>query len=142
MPDLTIDTTSAFGARVQRRLGQDLIAWLVTVRDGRVPRPIPVWFLWERGAALIYSRPATGKLRDIAANPTVALHLDGDGRGGDIVVLTGEARVVTDVPPADQVPAYLEKYRAGIGRIGMTPRSFAAAYSVAIRVTATRLEGH
>jgi PPOX class probable F420-dependent enzyme len=72
----------------------------------------------------------------------VALHLDGDGQGGDIVVVTGEARIVADVPPADQVPEYVAKYRQGITRIGMTPESFARAYPVAIRITPRHLRGH
>ena len=33
-------------------------------------------------------------------------------------------------------------YRADIARIDMTPASFAAAYSVAIRVTPEKLSGH
>ena len=45
-------------------------------------------------------------------------------------------------PPADRVPAYLEKYRQGIARIGMTPDRFARAYSVAIRLAPGRLDGH
>src|SRR5581483_2590557 len=103
-----LDTATEFGARVARRLREELIAWLVTVHPDGTPQPVPVWFLWDGRTVLLYSQPDTGKLRNLAANPRVALHLDGDGRGGDIVVLTGEARVVTDVPPADRVPAYLE----------------------------------
>ena len=33
-------------------------------------------------------------------------------------------------------------YCAGIARIGITPESFAAAYSVAIRITPEKLSGH
>jgi len=137
-----LDTATEFGARVARRLREELIAWLVTVHPDGTPQPVPVWFLWDGRTVLLYSQPDTGKLRNLAANPRVALHLDGDGRGGDIVVLTGEARVVTDVPPADRVPAYLEKYRPAIGRIGMTPERFARAYSVALRFAPRRLYGH
>jgi PPOX class probable F420-dependent enzyme len=68
--------------------------------------------------------------------------LDGDGKGGDIVVVTGDARLVSDAPPADKVSAYIAKYREGIKRIGMTPESFARAYSVAVRVTLRHLRGH
>ncbi|HSE94485.1 MAG TPA: TIGR03667 family PPOX class F420-dependent oxidoreductase [Methylomirabilota bacterium] len=139
---MNINTSTEFGARAARRLREDLIGWLVTVAADRTPQPIPVWFWWDGQTCLIYSQPATAKLRNLATNPRVALHLDGDGQGGNIVILTGEARVVTDVPPADRVPEYLEKYRKAIGRIGMTPASFAAAYSVAIRLTPTRLSGH
>jgi PPOX class probable F420-dependent enzyme len=139
---MRIDTSSEFGGRAARRLRDDLIYWLVTVgRDG-APQPSPVWALWEGEALLIYSQPDTPKLRNVASRPRVALHLDGDGRGGDIVILTGEARIVPEAPPADRVPAYVTKYREGMRRIGMTPESFARAYSVAVRVTPTRLRGH
>ncbi len=140
----TIDTSTDFGARVARRLRHEQIGWLVTVDGDGTPQPSPIWFLWEKdaGTLLIYSRPDAPKMGNIAANPRVALHLDGDGRGGDIVVLTGSARHDEDAPPADAVPAYVEKYREGIVRIGMEPESMAAAYSAAIRVTPEELRGH
>ena len=72
----------------------------------------------------------------------MALHLDGDGKGGDIVIVTGAARIDREAPPADSVPEYIAKYREGIHRIGMTPESFARAYSVAVRVTPRHLRGH
>ncbi len=137
-----LDTTTEFGRRVDHRLRKELIIWLVSVGPDQTPQPIPVWFLWDAQTCLVYSQPDTRKLRNVARNPRVALHLDGDGRGGDIVVLTGEARVVTDAPPANEIPAYVEKYRQAMARIGMTPESFAGAYSVALRVTPTRLQGH
>jgi PPOX class probable F420-dependent enzyme len=137
-----LDTTTEFGRRVARRLREELIAWLVTVRPDQTPQPVPIWFLWDGQTFLVYSQPDTQKLRNIARSPRVALHLDGNGTGGDIVVLTGEARVVTDAPPANEIPAYVEKYRQGMTGIGMTPESFARAYSVALRVTPTRLQGH
>ena len=64
---------------------------------------------------LLYSRPDKPKLRNIAANPRVSLHLDGDGRGGDIVVVTGSA-AVSDDAPASQMPAYVAKYAGLIER--------------------------
>ena len=64
------------------------------------------------------------KLRNIQARPAVALNLDGDGQGGDIIVVTGQARISATDPPANKLPACLEKYREAIARIGMTPESF------------------
>ena len=137
-----IDMTSEFGARAERRLREELLAWLVTVRADGTPVPVAVWFLWEGETLLIYSRPAKPKLRNIDRNPGVALHLDGDGRGGDIVVVLGEASVSDADPPADQVPAFVEKYATLIARNGWTPRSFAADYSVPVRVRVVSLRGH
>jgi PPOX class probable F420-dependent enzyme len=127
---------------VTRHLREDLIVWLVTVGADGTPQPSPVWFLWEGATCLIYSRPGTPKLRNVSERPRVALHFDGDGRGGDIVVLTGSARLDPAAGPADRLPAYVEKYREAMARIGMTPETFARAYSVALRVTPRRVRGH
>ncbi len=138
----TSTRSTPFGARVERRLRDEVIAWLVTVSPRGMPQPSPIWFLWDGAdSLLIYSRPDTPKLRNIAANPRVAVHLEGDGRGGDIIVLLGRAAVTED-PPGDEIPDYVEKYRELIAGNGWTPASFAADYSVPLRVTATRLQGH
>ena len=139
---MRIDTGSEFGGRAARRLRDELIYWLVTVDPDGTPQPSPVWALWDGETFLIYSQRDTPKLRNLASRPRVALHLDGDGRGGDIVIVTGDARIVSDAPPADRVPEYIAKYGEGVRRIGMTPESFARAYSVAVRVTPARLRGH
>ena len=140
---MKIDTRSEFGARAARRLEDELIYWLVTVGPDGTPQPSPVWALWDEDRTfLVYSRSDTPKLRNIVACPRVALHLDGDGKGGDIVIVTGDARIDPAAPPADRVPAYVTKYKEGMRRIGMTPESFARAYSVAIRITPARLRGH
>jgi PPOX class probable F420-dependent enzyme len=136
-----LDTSSEFGARVERRLREELIIWLTTVREDGTPQPSPVWFLWDGQTILIYSQPATPKLRNIERNQTVALNLNGDRSGGDIVIITGTAHIATDAPPANRVAEYLAKYRDPIAEIQMTPESFAQAYSVPIRVTPTHLRG-
>ena len=119
-----------------------MLAWLTTVDRRGTPQPIPVWFLWDGGTSiLLYSRPGKPKLRNIAENPKVSLHLDGNGRGGDIVVCLGEARV-SDDPPADAIPDYVEKYAPLIERNRWSPASFAADYSVPLRVTISRIRGH
>ncbi len=139
---MKLDTTTDFGQRVERRLRDETIGWLTTVGADGTPQPSPIWFLWDGETVLVYSQPDKPKLRNMERNPRVSFNLDGDGRGGDIVILTGEARLDPAAPPADQHPDYLAKYRDGIARIGMTPEGFAAAYSVAIRMTPTRLRGH
>jgi PPOX class probable F420-dependent enzyme len=136
------DGTTPFGARVERRLTEEAIIWLVTQGKDGTPQPSPVWFLREGNTLLIYSQPNTPKLRSIARAPQVSLHFDGDGHGGDIIVFSGTAATDPTVPPSDTLPTYQEKYRASIARIGMTPEHFAKAYSVALRVTITAVRGH
>ena len=136
-----IETGTPFGARAERRLREEMVAWLVTVRADGQPQPSPVWFLWDGGSFLLYSQPGKQKLRNIAGNALVSLHLDGDGRGGDIVTVWGEARVSDDAP-ADSVPEYVEKYSWGFDRLGMTAGEFAQEYSVPIRIAFRSLHGH
>lgn len=138
---LNLDTSTAFGARVLQRLQNEQIIWLTTTGADGTPQPSPVWFLWQDGTLLIYSRPNTPKVRNIARTPRVALNFDGDGRGGDIVVFNGEARLAGDAPPADEVGAYTAKYAEGLRRIGMAPDAFAREYATALRVTPTKVRG-
>ncbi len=137
---ITIDTRTPFGERAARRLRDEPLAWLVTVSPAGQPQPSPVWFEWDGSSILLYSKPDTPKLRNIAANPRVSLHLDGDGDGGDIVIVSGTA-AQSDDAPADQAPTYIAKYGTFIERNGWTPASFAADYSVALRIEPTRLRG-
>ena len=137
-----IDTSTDFGTRVARRLLEERIVWLTTVRaDGR-PEPSPVWFLWDGEAIVIFSQPDTVKVRNIAARPNVALNLNSDYYGGDVVVIAGEARIIPDVRAADAFPALVEKYRENLDNPGsVTTEQFTSEYSVAIQITPTRLRG-
>lgn len=99
-------TPSRRWLRVARRLDVDALAWLTTVgRDG-APQPVPVWFLRDGDEILLYSKPGTPKLANIAARPRVSLHLDGDGRSRWGIASSSSAPARrTDDPPAHEVPA-------------------------------------
>ena len=133
-----LDTTSEAGARADRRLREEEVAWLTTVRSDGQPQSVPVWFLWEGETLVIYSQQGRQKLKYIARNPRVGLNLNSNSHGGDVVRTEGTAEIVEDVPPATEVGEYLEKYRAAIARIGYDPDGFARNYSVPIRVTPER----
>jgi len=134
-----LDPADPKHAHATERLRTEPIAWLTTVgADGR-PQSTPVWFLWDGESFLLYSRPGRPKLRNVAANPHVSLHLEGDGVGGDNVVFEGTAALAPDAPPADSVAAYIEKYRTRIDSYGWTPAAFAADYVVAIRIRPERV---
>ncbi len=124
--------------RAAARLDSELIIWLTTVRPNGQPQSSAVWFLLEDGEFLVYSKPDVAKLTNIETNPRVALNLDGNGVGGDIVTIEGRARIVPDQAPAHEVPAFVAKYAERIERNGWTPASFAADYSVPIRIEPTR----
>jgi PPOX class probable F420-dependent enzyme len=137
---LPVDLSSEYGARVARRLEAEHIGWLVTVGPSGAPAPVPVWFLLDGDSILVYSQPDTPKLRNIAANPRVALHLNSDAAGNDIVTVSGRA-ARSDDPTADRVPAYIAKYAELIAGNSWTPESFAADYSVPIRIQPRRVRG-
>ena len=133
-----LDTTTEAGARAERRLWDEEIAWMTTVRADGQPQSVPVWFLWDGEGFLIYSRQGRQKLKNIGRNPRAGLNLNSSETGGDVVRVEGTAEIAQDAPPADEVEAYVEKYRQSIARIGFDVEGFARAYSVALRVTPTR----
>ena len=138
------DPSTPFGERVARRLREDRILWFTSVDAKGTPQPTPVWFLWDEtnSTILIYSLTGARRLEHLQHNPRVALNFDGNGNGGDIIVITGEAYITTDDPPADQIPIFVEKYREFIARGFKTADVFAAKYSVALRIHPTAIRGH
>jgi PPOX class probable F420-dependent enzyme len=139
-----VDTTTEFGQRVEKRLRNDPVIWLVTVgQDGR-PIPSPVWFHWDGVIFLIYSQPGTLKLRNIKSNPHVALHFDSEdrtGRGGhdgeNIVIVSGTAQIDPHAELGETNQAFIAKYR-DTGRCdawGVSYEELAREFSVAIRIT-------
>jgi PPOX class probable F420-dependent enzyme len=136
-----IDFSTDHGQRALERLRGELVIWLTTVGQSGAPYPHPIWFLWENDTALIYTEPSAAKLRHLAANNRVALNLNTSPAGYDVMVFSGTARVDESAPPASAVPAFIEKYAAGIAEYGLTPASYAATYSVAIRVVPEKLSG-
>ena len=139
---MNLDTSTEFGARAEKRLKVEQIIWLTTVRKDGMPQPVPVWFWWDGKTVLIFTRPGSQKLRNLRHNAKAALHLDSDGRGGDIIVLEGQAEVLEGQMLATDVQPYMEKYRAGLERLGTTEEDFAQSYSVPIRFTPDRIRGH
>lgn len=138
------DPSTPFGERVARRLREERLIWFTTVNSKGTPQPTPVWFLWDEETAtiLIYSRADAKRLLHLQQNPQVALNFDGNGSGGDIIVITGEAQVSEDDPPADELSTYVEKYNGFIATRYGTPAQFAAIYSVALRIRPAVLRGH
>ena len=137
-----IDPETEFGARCARRLREDMIAWLITAGGDGTPQPNPVWFVWDGATLLVYSEPGQAKLKHIARNPRVAVHLDSRNSGDDIVIITGTAAVDTSAPPADQDSEYVRKYRDEMVRLNLgSPEEMARTYSAAIRITPTKVRG-
>jgi len=121
-------------------LQTNLMAWLTTVSPSGRPDSVPVWFLLrDDDSILVYSQPGKTKLRNIAANPHVALGLDVTDIGRDIIRFVGTAAHVPGHPAAHEVPAYVSKYVERIAAIFGTPERFGAAFSEAILISPTKL---
>lgn len=135
-----LDLSTARDRAIDRRLREDLIIWLTTVGpDGR-PHSVPVWFWWDGEAILIFSEPATRKIRDLRGNPAVVLALETRDDGEEVIFFEGEAELTAEPSTALMPPGFGEKYAHLFPRIGSTPEAMAAQYSQPIRVRGARVK--
>ncbi len=138
--DVLPDPSTTFGQRVRDRLAEEIVLWLTTVGADGTPQPNPVWFLWEgEDTILIYNRLGANRITHVRAHPRVSLNFDGNGRGGDIVVLTGTAELLEDFPLASEYEPYREKYASHVSRVFGDADDFARQYPVAMRIRITRV---
>ncbi|NWG32997.1 MAG: TIGR03667 family PPOX class F420-dependent oxidoreductase [Chloroflexi bacterium] len=137
------DFNSQFGRVVKKHLKNEYFIWLTTVDAKGAPQPRPVWFIWDHDSFLIFSQPNAFKVKHLKKNPRVALHFNTEDEAGEkhVIVFVGEAAFDKQVPPAHQVGAYLKKYGTGIKGLKMTPETFGAEYSTAIRIKPTEVRG-
>jgi len=124
------------------RLDRATAIWLTTVSADGQPQTSPVWFLWQDGRAVVYSLAAAPRVRNLRGNPRVALNLDGDGDGGDVVTIEGTAVLDDAGAPSTALPAYQAKYLPRITEYGWTAESFARDYPQRIVITPTRLRSY
>lgn len=82
--------------------------WVASTRpDGR-PHVMPVWGVWMDGIVFFGTDRGSRKGRNIAANPSVTVHLES---GDDVVILEGHASEVRDAATREAIDAaYLKKY--------------------------------
>lgn len=134
-----LNLSAEASAELSERLRAEDIAWLTTVSPDGQPQSSPVWFLWTDGSFLVYAQPRSWKVRNIRAHPQVSVHLNSDEHGGNVATFEGIARIADTVPPVHEQPDYLQKYRAGITSIDMTPEQMGAEYSVALVIAPSRV---
>ena len=138
---MTIDPASERGARALERLERERIAWFTSVTPDGQPQTLPVWFLWLDGEILVYSFKRAVRNRNIAHNPQVSFHLADDGKGDDLLIIEGEARIDPATPAGKDNPPYLAKYGEWLAQYGWTPEYFSDEYPVPIRLRPTKIRG-
>ena len=137
-----LELSNPFQARVADRLKKETVGWLTTVGADGVPQPSIIWFLWDGEDKIqIYSQD-NQKIRNIKRNAGVSFNLDGDGKGGNMIVLTGTAEIDPSSPSAADNAPYVEKYASRIISVSGDPAGFAAEYRMPIVMTIAKLRGH
>ena len=121
------------------QMNAELVGWLTTVTGFGQPQSSVVWFLRDANDLLVYSKPDATKMANIAVNPKVAFNLRGDELGDTMATFEGTAVLVESPTPPHRDPAYLDKYRREISRLGWLPDQFADNYSALIRITIDRI---
>jgi PPOX class probable F420-dependent enzyme len=134
----TLDPATEDGIRALRRLETELIGWVTTVNPDGQPQASPIWFLWDDGEILLYSRTRAPRNGNVVDRPLVAFNLESGPKGEDVVTAEGVARIERDEPPASANATYIAKYRGMLDEYGWTPEWFADAYPVPIRIRPTR----
>jgi hypothetical protein len=82
--------------------------WICTTRSDGRPHTMPVWALWLDDAIWFSSGRASQKVRNLAANSGVVVHLES---GQDVVIVEGEADEMREPEIFDRVAdLYEAKY--------------------------------
>jgi PPOX class probable F420-dependent enzyme len=137
----TIDTSTAFGARIEKQLTDEQVIWLTTVGKSGTPQPNPVWFGWNGEEILVFSQVGKAKVHNVAGQPRVALNFNATFGGGDVGVITGDAVLDGKPATADELAAYNAKYAGGMSGLNMTPDDFHRDYPILIRIRPDKLRG-
>jgi PPOX class probable F420-dependent enzyme len=141
---MIFDPADKTGAHALERLDSAYAAWLTTVTPEGQPQSMPVWFVWEPGAAaddgeiVVYGDHRAKRNRNLEANPRVSFHLADEDRGEDFVTIEGTARIDPEYPPVGENARYLAKYGKTIDQYYGGPAQFGATYSMPIRIRPTR----
>jgi len=96
----------------EERLVKSHDYWVATVGLSGAPHVMPVWGVWEQGAAWFSSSPRSRKTRNIAADPRVAITTDDPAHP---VVVEGSVEVIADVEKIERFTTWVNaKYRTEI----------------------------
>ena len=124
---------------LQARLADEIVVWLTTVSPSGQPQPAPVWFVLTDDHFVIYSKDDVPRLRNIEANPKVALNLNSDREGEALTIIHAEAEIIgSDVRPS-QDAAYAARYEEHLGHWEFSWDSYDRDYPVRLHIRPTRV---
>jgi PPOX class probable F420-dependent enzyme len=126
-------------------LARHLLGRLATASTDGQPHVVPVWFLWEDGAAWISSYRSTRKVIDLEHNPKCALVVDVEQVEGGLtaVMLEGRAELVSTPPNAvkQRIERIYTKYLGAQGVLEKDPQEWLnSTENVLIKLTPTRVK--
>jgi PPOX class probable F420-dependent enzyme len=138
-PLAVIDPTTKVGAWAREHLVGDIVGWLTTMAPDGTPQSSVIAFLWNDESVLLYSQPGALKVRNIAANPRVAFHLQSDPFGKHMLTLEGVAAPDQTAASGEVWEEYLDKNRDAFVEWEMDPAEAKREYSLPIRIRPTRI---
>lgn len=116
-----------------------LVASLASVRSDGRPHVVPLWFVWDGTAFVMYSKPHAVKVQNLRRDPNAMLALGEPGR------LDGAAALVEVRAEIDEtvglLSAFADKYAERMARLGLSLETFALVYSQPIRLVPMRWLG-
>jgi PPOX class probable F420-dependent enzyme len=120
------------------RFEREPIVWLSSSHpDGR-PHLVPVWFVWDGEAFLVFSKPTARKVRNMAEAPNVTLAIGSAERDFDVQLVEGHAVLLEQQTAAVVPSAMWTKYAEPMASAGLSRDEFVATYRQAIRIIPTR----
>jgi PPOX class probable F420-dependent enzyme len=123
---------------IAQRLDDERIIWMTTVKPDGQPQSAPVWFVRHDDEIRVWSLDGY-RVANLEHNPKVSLHLNDNGRGGEVVIIEADATIEHDLGPSSQDRAYVERYQHFMDENGWTWGWFDANYPVPIRIQPTRI---
>jgi nitroimidazol reductase NimA-like FMN-containing flavoprotein (pyridoxamine 5'-phosphate oxidase superfamily) len=94
----------------QELLQSRIPARLAYIWHDGTPRVVPIWFHWNGESIVVGGPPDAPKVDAIAANPAVALTIDGDSWPYKVLLVRGTARVEPVDGVSPEYAAAAERY--------------------------------
>ena len=128
--------------RVERFLETEPVIWLSSIRTDGAPHLVPTWFVWD-GEADRHPLQAAGEEGPQPAPMTRGrCSRSATPRTTSTSACSRRRARSTCAGATGALPAaFLDKYRARIAALGLTPAEFARTYSATIRLTPARALG-